>query len=948
MRKYNKILRLFGGIILSAIAALLVTESFPAVQGRGATEQEGSADVAKIKNHWAYVKPERPDLPKVQNPVWVKNPIDNFVLARLEKEGLCPSPEASKETLIRRLSLDLTGLPPSVEQVDAFLADNSPDAYEKLADRLLASSHYGEHWARVWLDSARYADTNGYERDRTRSMWPYRDWVIEAFNKNMPFDQFTIEQIAGDLLPNATLQQHIATGFHRNTMINDEPGAYSEDFRVAAIVDRVNTTATVWLGTTLECAQCHDHKYDPFTQKEYYQLFAFFNNDEPDILADAFNIRLLSWGPQARVPTPQQAAQGERWRDEIARLEKVLYTHTPELDTAQTRWEQEVVGDEASWTVLDPTTFQNRFAALSVAGAKLTKTDDKSILASGEHPDRDVLVVEATTEQTGITGVRLQVFTHPSLPLKGSTRSANGSVVLNGFKIEASPAANGEEEKATPLHSVSGVKPEQVVFSIALADRFSDKGWAVFDGKNHEAVFVMEKPFGFEQGTKLKIMLSLESEGNQHGTRRFHLSVTTAENPGIRMEKSILSIPPSRRTDAQQQELAAYYRCITPLLQPTRDRLAEVRQSLNGLEIATTLVMMQRAEPRTTHIHLRGNFLHKGKQVWPGVPAILHPMPGGVPRNRLSLSRWLVDRDNPLVARVTVSRFWEQIFGRGIVETSEDFGGRGEPPTHPKLIDWLATEFMRTDWDMKGLLRLILTSATYRQSSRVTPELWERDPYNKLLARGPRFRVEAEAIRDIALAVSGLLNRKIGGPSVFPPQAEGILENSFGFYELKARWVNDTDEDRYRRGLYTFWKRTAPYPNFLIFDAPRREVCTVNRAGTNTPLQALTTLNDPTFVEAAVGLAQRMMAEARPGVRNRALYGFRLCVSRMPDGYELASLVALYTEALKRFKRDMNAAKALVSPYELNPPADLDVPKLAAWVVVSRVLLNLDETITKG
>ena len=859
MRRIGIFRKFLGGSVLVSILCL------PAFR----------ADAEEKQKHWAYVNPKRPEPPKVKDTAWVRNPIDDFVLARLEQEGLRPSPEAEKETLIRRLSLDLTGLPPSIEEIDSFLNDDSPDAYERVVSRLLASPHYGERWARAWLDLARYADTNGYERDRTRQMWLYRDWVIEAFNRNMPFDQFTLEQIAGDLLPNPTLQQYIATGFHRNTMINDEPGVYAEDFRVAAVVDRVNTTATVWLGTTLECAQCHDHKYDPFTQEDYYRFFAFFNNDEPDLLADALNISLLSWGPQAEFPTPQQTAQRKMWADEFWRLERTLQNQTRGLDAAQAAWEQDLGDEEETWTGLDPTTYY------SVAGAELVKQNDQWISASGKNPPMDIFVVEAETVLKGITGVRLQVIPHESPPPQNPLRSPTGGLILSGFRIELSPTPQEQEATVSLLPHPS--KPEEAAFSLTFADRFSDQGLAIFDQQSQYAFFVMEKPFGFKPGTKLKIMARLQSEQKLPVTGRFHLSITTAEHPGIRLMKPILSLPASARTGPEKQTLAAYFRSISPLLQPTRDRLAQVRRSLNTLEIPTTLVMKQRAEPRRTQIHLRGNFLHKGKQVWPAVPSSLHPLPRDAPLNRLGLARWLVDRNNPLVARVTVNRFWEQIFGRGIVESGEDFGTRGEPPTHPHLLDWLATEFTRTGWDPKALLGQIVTSATYRQSSRVTPDGWEQDPYNRLLARGSRFRVEAEAVRDIALTASGLLHRKIGGPSVFPPQPEGTLQNSFSFYELKARWVNDTGEDRFRRGLYTFWRRTAPYPSFLTFDAPRRNVCTVRRSRTNTPLQVLTTLNDPTFVEAAVGLARRLMNDAGPAARDRAIHGFRLCASRKPD-----------------------------------------------------------------
>jgi hypothetical protein len=882
--------------------------------------------------HWAYRKPERPVLPSVQNSAWLKNPVDNFILTRLEKEKLPPGPEASKETLIRRVSLDITGLPPSLEEVQNFLRDNRPDSYERLVDRLLASVHYGEHWARKWLDWSRYADTNGYERDRTRSIWPYRDWVIGAFNKDLPFDQFTIEQIAGDLLPNARLDQVIATGFLRNTMINDEPGADPEEFRLAAIMDRVNTIATLWLATTMECAQCHDHKYDPFSQEDYYRFLAFLNNDEPDVETDTFNTRLLSWGPQVELPSPEQASQRQKLSDEIGLLEKTVLTQTPELDIAETRWEQGLSVTEPLWTVLDPTGFS------SVAGTELAKSADSSLVVTGQRPE-DVLILDAETDQTRITGMRLEVRPEEtSAPVL-----ASGALVLSGFKVEASPIIQKEEAPSAPL--LSAAKPQEVVFSLALAERFSDKGFAVFDQTSQEAVFIVE-PFGFRQGTKLKIMLRCVLERQQQVANRIRLSFTIAEHPGIRFLKPTLSIPSAQRTELHKQELAAYFRAVTPLLQPNRDRLARVRESLHNLEIPTTLVMKQTAQPRRSHVLLRGNFLNLGKEVWPGVPASLHPL-AGMGRNRLALARWLVDPNNPLVARATVNRFWEQIFGHGIVETSEDFGARGEPPSHPDLLDWLATEFMRSGWDVKALLRLILTSATYQQSSRVTAELLELDPLNRLLARGSRLRVEAETVRDIAMATSGLLNRRIGGPSVFPPQPEGILQNSFGFYELKARWASDINENRYRRGLYTFWKRTAPYPSFLTFDAPRREVCTIRRSRTNTPLQALTALNDPVLVETAVGLAQRIMTEGAPSARSRVIYGFQLCVSRAPDSDEVASLVALYNKALTRFNQEPHAAEALVTSYPFKPRRELNARELAAWVVISKVLLNLDEVITK-
>ncbi len=703
------------------------------------------------KTHWAYVKPARPALPKVKQSRWPRNPIDFFVLARLEKEKLKPAPEADRATLIRRLSLDLTGLPPTIAEVDAFVADKSKDAYEKVVDRRLASPHYGEKWAREWLDLARYADTHGYEKDPRRSMWPYRDWVINAFNQDMPFDEFTVEQIAGDMLPQATEAQKVASGFHRNTMFNTEGGVDREEARVATIVDRVNTTATVWLGSTLGCAQCHTHKYDPFTIKEYYQFFAFFNNaDEPEM----------------ELPSPAQRARREKLKAEIARLEAELNQDTPELLAAQTAWEQKERADQKE---------------LAKAPAKV----------------REALAPE-----------------------------------------------------------------------------------------------------------------------------------------------------PPKRNEKEKKEVFDYFRSIAPELKTVREQLAGSRKEEVQLkqELPTTLVMQEGAQPRETHVLARGNFLNPGEKVEPAVPAILPPLPAGEPPNRLTLARWLVSPENPLTARVMINRVWGQFFGHGLVETVEDFGTQGERPTHPELLDWLATEFVQRGWSLRAMDRLIVTSATYRQASRTTPELIERDPYNRLLARGPRFRVPAETVRDIALEASGLLSSKIGGPSVFPYQPEGIWTQIYS----GDKWEMSKGEDKYRRGLYTFWRRTSPYPAFMSFDAPSRELICARRPRTDTPLQALTTLNDPSFVEASEALARRMMKETQGDAAQRVAYGFRLCLARAPRPGETKRLVELYEQELAHFRLDAVSAEKMADS-ELGKPADkMDVIELAAWTVVANVLLNLDETITKG
>jgi hypothetical protein len=728
--------------------------------------KQADAVAATAAIPWSYKRPVRPTLPVINGSGkfahWPRNEIDRFVLARLGREKLSPSPEEDRPRLIRRVSLDLIGLPPTPEEVDAFVADTRPDAYERVVDRLLESPHYGERWARPWLDLARYADTDGYEKDPRRSMWPYRDWVIDALNQNMPFDRFTIEQLAGDLLPGATLEDRIATGFHRNTMTNTEGGVDPEEYRVYAIIDRVNTTATVWLGTTLGCCQCHSHKYDPLKQKEYYEFMAFFNNT-----ADSGS----SPAPELEVPSPAEKTD----RAELARLEQAISTPTTELASGQAEFERATLSPLPVW------------------------------LASTVAAARDL---------------------------------------------------EGVHQK---------------------------------DGR------------------------------------------------------------------------AAFYRSIAPELNPARNRIAALRKKI-AAERVTTLVMQELPAPRKTHVFVGGSFLNPGEEVEPGVPAAIgsisarglahFSMPGekNVPvplparplsahLTRLDLARWLVGPGNPLAARVTINRMWAAHFGTGIVATVEDFGTKGDPPSHPELLDWLATEFVRRGWDMKAMHRLIVTSATYRQSPRVSPELFARDPQNRLLARGPRVRLEAEMVRDQALAVSGLLSPKIGGPSVMPPMPDGIWNSPYS----GDRWSTSNGEDRYRRGLYTFWKRTSPYPSFMSFDAPSREVCTVRRPRTNTPLQALTVLNDPVYIEAAQALAARM-AKISNDPAAEATYGFRLTLARRPTSAELDRLLSLYRAEVERFAKDPKAAREMAGSAATASSAASSA-ELAAWTVVANVLLNLDETL---
>ncbi len=911
-----------------------------------------------LPRHWAYVKPVRPELPEVKKGAWVRTPIDAFILSRLEKEKLTPSPEAEGVILLRRAYLDLTGLPPSPKDVDDFLADTSPDAYEKVVDQLLSSPHYGERWARPWLDLARYADSHGYEKDRPRVMWKYRDWVINALNRDLPFDQFTIEQLAGDMLPKSTEDQLIATGFHRNTMLNQEGGVDDEEARWETIIDRVNTTATVWLGSTIGCAQCHNHKYDPFSQKDYYKLFAFFDSHEYNILempgSEGWVIE-----PELELPTPQQAERRKEMQAEISSLEAKLITQTPELDSAMAKWENDLRAEPGKWVVLDPVVYK------SSGGTKLEKLDDKSLLASGPHPSNEVYTVTAqlpATEQQGLTAIRLEAMADERLPLGGPGRDPYGNFVLSGIEVFASPASDP-------------VKSQRVVLTNAVANDFAARpdlkqlfrndgqvntantgGWAIdatrdLERLNREMVFIFDQPLKFSEAFTLTIKVKQMTRFIAQGLGRIRLSVIESEDPALIVSlpvrfRPLLMIPPEKRTENQKIELAEQFRQLTPLLKRERDRVKELRAGIEKLGIVKAQIIREKEsfERPSTFLRERGNYMTKGEKVYAATPRSLHQWPDHAPYNRLGLARWIVSHENPLTARVTVNRIWEQFFGRGIVETSEDFGTQSLPPSHPQLLDWLAMEFMESGWSMKKLHRLIVTSATYRQSSAGKPSLLQRDPYNRLLARGPRFRLEAEMIRDGALAASGLLSRRIGGPSVYPPQPEGIWMNPYDGNTIK--WVTSMGEDVHRRSLYTFIRRTAPYPMMTTFDATSREYCTVRRVRTNTPLQALSLLNDEAMFEMSRALARRMLTEVNGDLRERLVYGFRLCVARKPSDLELKRLESLFKKQLEIYRQDAAGAKK-VARGAMSENSSGETAEHAAWTMVANVLLNLDEMLTK-
>ncbi|WP_239491989.1 PSD1 and planctomycete cytochrome C domain-containing protein [Luteitalea sp. TBR-22] len=923
---------------------------------QGATWPGGPATTAAhtVEEHWAYVAPKKAAPPAVSKEAWVRTPVDRFVLARLDAEKLVPSHEAPKEVLLRRVSLDLTGLPPTIAELDAFVADTRPDAYERVVDRLLASPHFGERWARQWLDLARYADSNGFEADRLRSMWPYRDWVIEAFNADMPFDRFTVEQIAGDMLPGATRAQRIASGFHRNAMTNEEGGVDPEEALYEVLVDRVNTTSTVWLGSTLACAQCHNHKYDPFSQKDYFRLMAFFAN--PAYTVDKHGAGFKYTEAQVDLATPEQDAQRTTIKAQLKVAEDALAAETPARAAAQARWESSLAETGRGWTTLVPS------HAAATNGAQLSVRDDGSVLASGPNPKVTVYTLQATTTTTGLTGLRLEALLDPSLPKQGPGRDPYGHFRLTGIRVFAAPAAAPANRRRVEFTAVKGdgnvSRGDLLPLTTDAPATYARQGrsWvvdAVRDGWRvpFQLVLVPKTPLGEPGGTVITVELAHEDGTIGQGLGRFRLSATTGAKPLDAVSitartRAALGKPLAARSEDEAKLLASQFREQDPLFETERKEIARLKKALDDLKLPTTLVMEEKPsfERPSTVVRERGAFTAPGEKVYANTPSSLPPMGDDLPPNRLGLARWLVRRDNPLTARVAVNRYWEALFGRGLVETSEDFGTMGAPPSHPELLDWLAVDFMEQGWSVKRLLRTLVLSSTYRQDSGVSPALQARDPYNRLFARGPRFRMEAEMVRDVALAASGQLSRKIGGPSVFPSQPPNIWDNPYD----NSRWVESTGEDRVRRSLYTFHRRTAPYPMFTTFDGTSREFCTVRRVRTNTPLQALATLNDTGFFEFARALATRIRTEA-PGasVDARLTLGFRLVTSRLPTAQELARLRTFHAQARTRYaKVPEEAVKALgLKAGTTLTPDQLD---LAAWTMVGNVLLNLDETVTKG
>ena len=901
-----------------------------------------SAELCRAEQpHWAFRPIAKPEVPDVARPGQVLNGIDRFILKRLAVENVRPAPPADPATLLRRIHLDLTGLPPQPGLVKSFLADPTPEAYRRIVRRLLASSHYGERWVRFWLDMARYGDSNGYESDGIRPhAWRYRQWVIEALNRDLPFDRFTVEQLAGDLLPDATRDQRIATGFHRNTLVNTEGGVDREEDRVKRTVDRTNTLGKVWPGITLGCCQCHDHKFDVFSQDDYFGVYAFFNSlDEPLIT----------------VQTEQESAifreQLEAYRARRAKLLKAVAAFRSETFT---RWQKNVRRPQAGWEVLRPREL------VGAAGSKLTVEEDLSVLATGPNSQAETYTIRATAETKTIRAIRLQVLADERLPSRGPGRASNGNFVLSSLRIFVeSQKANSVARRHRLASARADFSQNSRQVTSVLGDDATD-GWAIHPrvGQDHGAVFSLRQPIVANDGP-VRLRVELDHRVHEdHNIGRFQLSVSSAQVPLLQKVPdtdllTTLKTPPGKRTGEQVLKLIRFFGYREPELD-TRiaavDRNDKTKPSVGELPKARAVA--ERRPLRETRLHHRGDFLDKGHVVRRATPADLPPLASrGQGPDRLDLARWLVSPDNPLTARVIVNRIWQQYFGRGIVSTDDDFGSQGQRPSHPQLLDWLAFRFADPAdgaWRLKWLHELIVTSSTYRQSSKTRPELGERDPYNSWLARQHRLRVEGEIVRDLALSVSGLLDPRIGGPSVRPPQPADLVK--LGFQNSLA-WKVSTGGDRYRRGLYTFFPRTVPYPMLVTFDVPDSNSACTHRERSNTPLQALTLWNDPVFVECAQRLGRRLV-DSVPMVagidqRTRLVVdrAVRLGLGREAGRIEHRVLGALFRDNLKRYWADEGSARQVVGPGKW--PHTASLAEVAAAVGVARVILNLDEFITR-
>jgi hypothetical protein len=912
---------------------------------------------AQWQGHWAYIKPNRPTTPEIQQPV-ARNPIDLFVFAKLKENKLKPSAEADRVTLIRRLFFDLIGLPPSPQQVADFVNDQSPNAYEKVVEQLLASPHFGERMAIHWLDLVRFADSIGYHSDNPRDIAPYRDYVIKAFNENKRFDQFTIEQLAGDLLPNATMEQKVATGYNRLLQTTEEGGAQPKEYAAKYLADRVRNVSSVWLGATMGCSECHDHKFDPYTARDFYSMEAFF--------ADVKEAAVGRREPGMPVPDEKQAAEMKRLEDLVAQSKAKLAADTPELAAAQVEWEKSLLQKgyrHVDWVTLAP------IDVVAASGGYPKVNDDKSINITRFVLEKDAYTIRVKTNLKGITAFRLDALTDGPDKKTGPGRGAGGVFTLTSFSVTAGAAAAKAEPdpslQAINLQNASASyeaprKLDKTAATFSAASALTpDSGWsnAGYANKDIYAVFETAENFGDGKDAYLTFTLRFDA-GKKQSLNRFKLSATTAArpvkaNPGQELPKdiaTILVVDAEKRSEEQKKKIAAYHRNLTPVLQPLRDAVAKSEKARDEFLKSVPRSLITVAEnPRPVRILPRGNWLDdSGEIVQPAFPAFLTAgkAPTTQPRlTRLDLARWITSAGNPLASRVFANRLWRLYFGTGISKSVEDFGAQGEWPTHPELLDYLATEFVQSGWDIKHMIRLMVTSTTYRQTSRPTKDLVEKDPFNRLYARQSRFRLDAEIVRDNALAVSGLLNLKIGGPSAKQYQPDGYWEY-LNF--PKRTWEQDHGENLYRRGLYTWWQRSFMHPSLLTFDAPSREECTAERARSNTPQQALTLLNDPTYVEAARVFAEHIVREGGQSTPDRLRWAFVRTLSRDPNAQELSVLQNLFEKHQSEFAADKDAAKKLIASGEAPVAKELDAAEVAAWTSVARALLNLHETITRN
>ena len=919
--------------------------------------QRWIAEGAEYQGHWAYQPIVRPSVPSGAEG---EGGIDRWVRTHLDSVGLKPAPEADRRALARRLSLDLTGLPANPEAVAAFEADNAPGAYERMVDRLMSSPQYGERMAIAWLDVVRFADTIGYHSDNPRNIWPYRDYVIRSFNNNKPFDQFTREQLAGDLFPNPTMEERVASGFNRLLLTTEEGGAQEKDYESRYLTDRVRAVGTVWMGQTIGCAQCHDHKFDPISARDFYAMGAFFADVKEAIIGRREDGML--------VPTEPQARELARLTHEAERLKSQFEGPHPKLESAFGRWRQErleALRSDSLWTATAPT------SADSTGGATVTIRDDRSVLIGGKNPDTDSTVVRFASLPERVVAVRVEVLPDKSLPSQGPGRAGNGNFVLTEVVArvvrDGAPARNVAFESAWASHeqTVSADKNPYGKWSAASVidhdARGTFAGWAILPeaGKPSQLRLRLKEPLTLASGERLEIELQQKHGHGHHTLGCFRLGVAT--DPAAVVPPTVplpnaelaerLKMDPSARTAEQSAKLWSEFKAVAPELADLRAQRTAADKARADFEgtIPRTLVTERSEKPRTVRVLPRGNWLiETGEIMEPAIPAQFRPASRAVSDrrlNRLDLADWLVSPENPLTARVVVNRFWRQFFGTGLSKVLDDFGAQGEPPRHPELLDWLAVEFRESGWDVKHLVRLMVTSRTYRQSSNASRELLARDPENRELARQGRWRIEAEMVRDSALQVSGLLVPRIGGPSVRPYQPDGYWEN----LNFPQRGYDaSSGGDQYRRGLYTWWQRSYVHPSMLAFDAATREECAAERNRSNIPQQALVLLNDPSYVEAARSFAARILREGSGDDSERLIWAWRQALARAPLDSELSALRRLLETQRSAFAKDPDAASQFTRTGKAPTPAGLDPVLWAAWTDVARALLNLHETITRS